>query len=314
VARKQIVQLGSSRRPRSPGRSGRPSTDRAGGSGAARRPASPGRGPKTDRAGSAQRQRQPPLVVAEADADGRIPCGRCGRKFAPDRIAQHQWICGRLRRGPAAPPAVVASRAREMSAAAHHSLPTNRCQGGAARARSGGGRVAAVGPGGRAATSQQRQLPKWREQSKALQEAVRAARRQFGSGASGGARAGAGHNGGGSSCRGAGAASNRPALASRSIARPATPTLAQRKHAAESQRLQEALAASPLRSQRPSTMRSQVDGSVIRGGGGGGFPGMSAMMARGGVGAGGAAACGGVDMTSNLTSPDNPFYVPRGRR
>jgi len=41
----------------------------------------------------------PMLALADAEADGRVPCARCGRKFAPDRIAQHQYICSQLKRG-----------------------------------------------------------------------------------------------------------------------------------------------------------------------------------------------------------------------
>ena len=64
--------------------------------------------------------------------------------------------------------------------------------------------------------------------------------------------------------------------------------------------MQEQLAASPPRSQR-APQRVQCDGSRVMSSGGG-FPGSSAMMARGG------AMGGAPDPTSNQTSRDNPFF------
>ena len=56
----------------------------------------PARGP--DGAGAAPRKAAaPPPVLSAPGADGRVPCAVCGRRFAPDRIAKHQFICGNVR-------------------------------------------------------------------------------------------------------------------------------------------------------------------------------------------------------------------------
>ena len=39
------------------------------------------------------------MAVTPAGPDGRVPCARCGRGFAPDRIAKHQFICAGLKHG-----------------------------------------------------------------------------------------------------------------------------------------------------------------------------------------------------------------------
>jgi len=45
-----------------------------------------------------------PLAFQLPGTDGRVPCAVCGRKFAPDRIAKHQYVCAGLKRGPARRP------------------------------------------------------------------------------------------------------------------------------------------------------------------------------------------------------------------
>ena len=57
-------------------------------------------GQRGGRAGSAAPPRAPPMAIQPQTLDGRVPCGRCGRKFSPDRIAKHQYICTGLKHGP----------------------------------------------------------------------------------------------------------------------------------------------------------------------------------------------------------------------
>jgi len=43
---------------------------------------------------------RPAMALLPTGADGRVPCANCGRNFAPDRIAKHQYICSGLSHGP----------------------------------------------------------------------------------------------------------------------------------------------------------------------------------------------------------------------
>ena len=145
-------------------------------------------GPVSAAAVSAARKR-PPMAIQPVDMDGRVPCARCGRKFSPDRIAKHQYICAGLKHGPARSPQLAAalgsSRARRPIQQARRVSGT--CS---ARATSAAPR--------RPASSH------WRQESLAFREAIRAAR--------GGGRAGGGGGGGGKGGKGGnggrGAASN----------------------------------------------------------------------------------------------------------
>ena len=265
-------------------------------------------GPKTERS-------QPPphsFAVAAPDPDGRVACARCGRKFAPDRIAQHQFICVQLKRGPARQPSEVAQEAKQrvQTMVSVSRAASSRLNG---RGRGRGGASAVAGGAGR---TPPRGAPKssWREQSYALQEAIRNARMV--QKPHGGSRSGVGTAAGRGGCVShrayetvASSASGRPPVrrppSSPSSSRPASrPTLAQRKHAAESQRLQEALAASPPRSHRSygGARVNACNGSIIGSSCGGAFTG------GGGPFGGGGGMPGGFDPTSNRTSPNNPLY------
>ena len=104
------------------------------------------------------------MVIQPADADGRVPCARCGRRFAPDRIAKHQYICTGLKHGPARSPTQVAATARK--AAAPMVLGRRRSLSSKAPPRGGGG-------GGQVPF---RARSTWREASRDLRSAIRAAR------------------------------------------------------------------------------------------------------------------------------------------
>ena len=91
-----------------------------------------------------------PMSIQPADSDGRVPCGRCGRKFAPDRIATHQFICMGLKHGPA------------NAATAPRPSPSHIA--GATVSRAGRPRRASGNAG------------QWRQQSEELRDAIRAAR------------------------------------------------------------------------------------------------------------------------------------------
>ena len=90
----------------------------------------------------------PYMAIAPTEADGRVPCAKCGRKFSPDRIAKHQFACMRQKKRPAprAPAAAASSR------------QTPRDNAASLAAASGG-------TGSR-----------WRAQSQQLRAALRAAR------------------------------------------------------------------------------------------------------------------------------------------
>lgn len=107
---------------------------------------------------SRQKQRAPPtLAIQPPEADGRVPCARCGRKFAPDRIAQHQYICAGLKRGPAQAPKTVAALVNPAATA----MSSGRARESAAGRR-----------------PQMNCASQWREESNAFREAIRAARGQ----------------------------------------------------------------------------------------------------------------------------------------
>ena len=282
-------------------------TDRSGGTSSRgslkAQPTSGGGAPKTDRSG---RSAPPPptFAIGETDADGRVPCARCGRKFAPDRIAQHQFICVQLKRGPAKPPEEVRQRAEQITQSTNWRPGARVVGGGRGRgARGTAGPSGSGGRGGAAARGPARPAPapassKWRAQSMELQAAMRAAR----AGARHGARAGSsgGGWGGGDTVVGGGGASSNSARRGGGSRPQSRPTLAQRRHAAEHERgLQEAMHAAAPRSAR-TPPRAQVDGSRIMVGGGGlGARSPGASLMGGG---------GGFDPTSNRTSADNPFY------
>ena len=248
-----------------------------------------GRTPKTERS---QPPKALPMQMNEAAADGRVPCARCGRKFAPDRIAQHQFICVQLKRGPAKPAAEVGERAREIAAAGHH-------QPGYIAASRRGASAAARPDGRRQAYAQQAapkpKYSKWREQSLELQSAMRAARGAPRLEQRGGFRNVEAYGGYGARGMPNTFSSGRPS-------KPVPQTMAQRAHAAESQRLQESALSSP---QRRAPVRTQCNGAVIHGGGGG-FPGVRQQPGQQLPGSGGGP--GGFDPLSNQTSRDNPFY------
>ena len=229
----------------------------------------------------------------EAAPDGRVPCARCGRKFAPDRIAQHQFICVQLKRGPAKAAAEVGERAREIAAGGHHQpgyiAASRRAASATAR------------PGGRRQPHAQHAAPKpkyskWREQSLELQSAMRAARGAPRLEQRGGYREVEAYGGYGARGMPNTFSSCRPS-------KPASQTMAQRAHAAESQKLMEAALSSPQR--RQPVVRTQCNGAVIHGGGGG-YPGVRQQPGQSLPGSGGGP--GGFDPLSNQTSPANPLY------
>lgn len=331
VARRQMAPPspsgGKSHRSNSPQRQQRSITERAGSAGRQRSPR-PSRTPRSAR--SEGKKPREPLPVQEVGADGRVPCGRCGRKFAPDRIAQHQYICVQLRRGPAKPPHEVAERARQLASGLAFSAHITGGRGGGRGGRGGRGRGGATVQRGGGQMRPRRLGPGWREQSYQLQEAIRAARHGRGLRSSSIARGGGFvvdtdflSNGGGFSGGGGGygyakghghhrpgsparLAAGAHTFSSRTPSKPAKLTMAQRSHAAESARLEEQMMASPQRSSRPP-MRTTCNGTVIHGGGGG-FSGMAAMNGRGGILPGGGGTPGGFDPASNQTSRDNPLY------
>lgn len=108
-----------------------------------------------------------PLPVAAPLDDGRVPCARCGRKFAPERIIKHQFICAGLKRGPAKPAADVARAARLVTASSNGitSRPVAAGPRGVAALRMSRGK--AVGQKGGS---------EWRRQSYELRASIRAAR------------------------------------------------------------------------------------------------------------------------------------------
>ena len=237
------------------------------------------------------------MEIGQADADGRVPCARCGRKFAPDRIAAHQYICTQLKRGPAKPPDEVRERAEAIVSSSHNIAPPKPSSSSAAATR----RPASNGRGRPAPPPQK---SNWRAQSNQLQEAMRAARAARGAGGGGVVEVSDHRGGGGPAYRGKGFSCGptvgRPSSSSSSGARP---TMAQRKHAAEAHALEQAR--SPPKHGGNGRFRTQVDGSRI-----GGYPGMAAMQG-GGSGGGLGSLGGGFDPTSNQTSRDNPFYNGR---
>ena len=336
-----LTPTSGKRTPSSPSSRSRPQTERAGSSSGRSRGSSSYLPLSTGAKGSTAAPAAP-MSIGVADADGRVPCARCGRKFAPDRIAQHQFICVQLKRGPAKPPDEVRERAEHLVTGSNWrpGMATRRQGGGAAPARahqavrSRG--AASRAPARPAAAPPQPQPGRWRAQSAELQEAMRAARaagrQEVGGGwGGGGGRGGCGGGRDGRSC-----ASGGPSRVGQSVpaargamsggrpgTKPGAQTMAQRKHAAEAAALHDAAAAGSSR----NSHRSLVDGSRIAthtasagscfggSGGGGGFPGSAAMMQRGMSGAnacsgrgGGGGGGAGFDPTSNRTSSDHPFY------
>lgn len=109
------------------------------------------------------------MAIKPAEADGRVPCSRCGRCFAPDRIAKHQFICAGLKHGPPRKPQVVPRVAA--------------CN---VRTETGPSAAAFTVPhSGRPGVSR-RGSSKWRHDSNAFREAIRAARGARGGGSGGG--------------------------------------------------------------------------------------------------------------------------------
>lgn len=155
----------------------------------ARTPSPSARGEKvkaaTARAGSPRggpasspRAQKPPAaapiqLISEPLPDGRVPCARCGRAFAPDRIAKHQFVCAQLAMGPPKKPKEVAGNERfagVVEAAVENAgmRPLKR-MASSARARSGSA-------GRRGAPEPRKPASKWRAASEELQHAMRAAR------------------------------------------------------------------------------------------------------------------------------------------
>ena len=156
-------------------------TQRFGGGGAARRGCKSGGEAVSATAVSANRRR-PPMQIQATGPDGRVPCARCGRRFAQERIATHQYICAGLKHGPPRRPMAASSSATAMAcipAALErpgrrhqqtHATPSSRCAG--ARGAPGHGRRSL--DAGR--TPSAARSAKWRQQSAALRMAIRAAR------------------------------------------------------------------------------------------------------------------------------------------
>lgn len=122
-------------------------------------PASPERCKDAERCGggstAGQDSGDAPREFPEAEV-ARVECSVCGRKFAPDRITKHQEICQ-----------------RQSDKRSRRAFESQRvyCEGGSE------GRVVALSRGAHAPPPQPVKTT-WREQSMALQEGCRAARRQ----------------------------------------------------------------------------------------------------------------------------------------
>ena len=104
------------------------------------------------------------MMIMEAQEDGRVPCARCGRCFAADRIVKHQFVCAQLAMGPPKKPKEVGERVASVVQAAV-AAKTGRHLGRAVTSRAGGG-------GG----EERKPASKWRAASEELQSAMRAAR------------------------------------------------------------------------------------------------------------------------------------------
>mmetsp|Transcript_69891 Transcript_69891/g.116073 ORF Transcript_69891/g.116073 Transcript_69891/m.116073 type:complete len:340 (-) Transcript_69891:119-1138(-) len=256
------------------------------------------RGPKSD----GRTRCKPPLPIAQADAEGRVPCARCGRKFAPDRIAKHQFICSQLKRGPAKPPGEVSSKRLQPLAR----VGLQRSLAGSRELRHEAStfrEFRAIVRDGPAPAS------RWRTQSMELRAAVRAAR-----GSARPACGGGGFAGGISQHRGPVTESLQSARGGQARAKPARPTLAQRKHAAEYHAQASQWSGCIGRAKVCSTVPVTIAGGASAGrgidrgfGSGSKFGGGSRFGRNSGL-RGGGLGCGGIDMTSNRTSDDSPFF------
>ena len=136
-----------------------------------------------------RRRPQAAMTIQPKGADGRVPCARCGRGFAPDRVAKHQFICTGLKHGPPRDPKEVASQAAGV---AHAVNVSKRGVSQPGKQRAGGSN--------------------WRQQSNAFRDAMRAARglppKRAGGGGGGGYGGGSGFGGGSGSGHSGGDAYN----------------------------------------------------------------------------------------------------------
>jgi len=154
---------------RTPGSTKKAATARASSPrGGGRSPSPRGRGrsssPRSASPRGAQPKEKPPIpaqpaIIAEPLEDGRVPCARCGRAFAPDRIVKHQFVCI----GPAKPKESMGERMADVVQQAMVAK-TGRQLGRAATARAGG------------RPEPRKPESKWRAASDELQSAIRAAR------------------------------------------------------------------------------------------------------------------------------------------
>ena len=127
---------------------------------------------------------------------GLVPCGHCGRSFAPDRVGKHMGICGKQkkkRRG--FDSASQRGRGQEI-----FTRVTPRGKGGAGKGADGGNRHARVDYG---LPSEAKLMSKWRQEHREFQNVIRSIkgkapmRSEY-------ASPGGGGNNGGSEPRGAG--------------------------------------------------------------------------------------------------------------
>ena len=125
------------------------------------------------------------VALQPTGSDGRVPCTICGRKFSPDRIAKHQFICSGLKHGP---PAKTQAHSSEVALSngrrsASPPLPGCRSCAGTSTLR----RPGAAASGNGSSQGVRRQAPaaaprpkasNWRAQSEGLRAALQAARGQ----------------------------------------------------------------------------------------------------------------------------------------
>ena len=160
---------------------------------------------------AARQQQQAPPAFASATA-GLAPCGHCGRTFAIDRIGKHMSICGtqkQRRTFDSASKRTFNAGAGEVSGG---SSTAGRRQQGGGRGRGGDRRRPAAASG--AEPTKPALNPKWREEHREFQNAMRAANGKAplrsayaprgGGGGGGGSRGGLGGNSRGGSGGGGG--------------------------------------------------------------------------------------------------------------
>mmetsp|Transcript_63309 Transcript_63309/g.170177 ORF Transcript_63309/g.170177 Transcript_63309/m.170177 type:complete len:367 (-) Transcript_63309:9-1109(-) len=170
------------------------------------------------------------------DALARVPCPSCGRKFAMDRVAQHQAICQKIA-------SKAPRRTFQVQRAYFEGGSAGAVIGIAAAPRGKGrgrGRGGAVDQGLVAKPMPPPPRTNWREQSRALKEAIRAARAYPMPtwGADAPSRRPSGPNAPVRAARSVGSTFGRPAGGFAAGARPGVPNVARQQRAEVPQRPQ----------------------------------------------------------------------------